>query len=87
MHAPQFSAAMQLRKHLSRIEQHGGIEGALDALLMGEIHLVEHLKRRRFLLFDIQMLTPITAQLGGATIARTQYLKRLAAAVERTCSF
>jgi leucyl/phenylalanyl-tRNA--protein transferase len=50
-------------------------------------HLVEHLKHRQFLLFDIQMLTPITAQLGGTTIPRNQYLKRLATAIEEPCSF
>jgi leucyl/phenylalanyl-tRNA---protein transferase len=50
-------------------------------------HLVEHLKRRQFLLFDIQMLTPITIQLGGTTIPRNQYLKRLATAIEEPCSF
>jgi leucyl/phenylalanyl-tRNA---protein transferase len=49
--------------------------------------LVEHLHRCGFLLFDIQMLTPITAQLGGSWISRAEYLKRLAAAVEKTCRF
>jgi len=38
-------------------------------------------------LFDIQMLTPITAQLGGITILREEYLRRLARAVEKTVSF
>jgi leucyl/phenylalanyl-tRNA--protein transferase len=32
--------------------------------------LIEHLRDRGFALFDIQMLTPITAQLGGVTISR-----------------
>ena len=58
-----------------------------DASKVALFHLVEHLKRRGFVLFDIQMLTPITAQLGGTTISRTQYLKRLATAVEKPCSF
>jgi leucyl/phenylalanyl-tRNA--protein transferase len=49
--------------------------------------LIEHLKRRQFLLFDIQMLTRITAQLGGRTLPRDEYLKRLEAAVDRPCSF
>jgi len=49
-------------------------------------HLVEHLRRRGFALFDIQMLTPITRQLGGAAIPRQEYLRRLrqAVALERT---
>ena len=46
-------------------------------------HLIEHLRRRGFVLFDIQMLTPITAQLGGITIPRDEYLTRLAQAVEK----
>lgn len=50
-------------------------------------HLVEHLKSRRFVLFDIQMLTPITAQLGGTTIPRGQYLQRLAKAIGKPCQF
>jgi leucyl/phenylalanyl-tRNA--protein transferase len=58
-----------------------------DASKVALFHLIEHLKSRGFVLFDIQMLTPITAQLGGTTISRTQYLKRLASAVEKPCSF
>lgn len=38
---------------------------ATDASKIALFHLVEHLKRRGFVLFDIQMLTPITTQLGG----------------------
>ena len=44
-------------------------------------YLVEYLRQREYLLFDIQMLTPITAQLGGVNLPRTEYLRRLAAAV------
>jgi leucyl/phenylalanyl-tRNA--protein transferase len=44
--------------------------------------LVERLRARGFALFDVQMLTPITRQLGGVEIPRTEYLKRLQAAVE-----
>ena len=50
-------------------------------------HLIQHLRRQRFVLFDIQMLTPVTAQLGGITIRREEYLQRLALAVQETCSF
>ena len=50
-------------------------------------HLIEHLRRQGFELFDIQMLTPVTSQLGGITLPREQYLKRLAQAVQKTCSF
>ena len=49
-------------------------------------HLVQHLRKLSFSLFDIQMLTPVTAQLGGITIPRVEYLRRLAAAVEKQSS-
>ena len=58
-----------------------------NASKVGLFHLIEHLRRQGFALFDIQMLTPITEQLGGTTIPRGEYLKRLAAAVEKQCSF
>jgi leucyl/phenylalanyl-tRNA--protein transferase len=50
-------------------------------------HLLEHLRRRGFVLFDIQMLTPVTAQLGGVTIPREEYLRRLARAVREPVDF
>ena len=80
----------------------GGIYGvAVGGLFAGEsmfhrvsnaskvalFHLIEHLRQRGFGLFDIQMLTPITARLGGTEISREEYLKRLALAVEMRCVF
>jgi leucyl/phenylalanyl-tRNA--protein transferase len=80
----------------------GGIYGvAVGGLFAGEsmfhrssnaskvavCHLIEHLRSRGFTLFDIQMLTPITTQLGGVTIARAEYLRRLVSAIEQKCSF
>lgn len=50
-------------------------------------HLIEHLRARRFLLFDIQMVTPATQPLGAKAISRSDYLKRLAVAAARDCSF
>jgi leucyl/phenylalanyl-tRNA--protein transferase len=58
-----------------------------DASKVALFYLHEHLGRRGFLLFDVQMLTPITKQLGGVNISREEYLKRLAKAVEKRCSF
>ncbi len=58
-----------------------------DASKVALFHLVEHLRQRDFSLFDIQMLTPITLQLGGVTIPRNEYLRRLASAVAKPCSF
>ncbi len=81
----------------------GGIYGvAVGGLFAGEsmfhcvanaskvalVSLVEHLQRCGFALFDIQMLTPITRQLGGIEIPRREYLRRLqqAVALERAFS-
>ena len=50
-------------------------------------HLIERLRWQGFVLFDIQMLTPITAQLGGIAIPREEYLRRLAQAVQKPASF
>jgi leucyl/phenylalanyl-tRNA--protein transferase len=58
-----------------------------DASKVALFHLIEHLRKREFGLFDIQMLTPITARLGGVNIPRDDYLKRLSEAVEKPCSF
>ncbi len=58
-----------------------------DASKVALVHLVEHLRRRGFELFDIQMLTPVTAQLGGVAIPREQYLQRLARAIAKPVCF
>ena len=50
-------------------------------------HLVGHLGERGYVLFDIQMVTPITEQLGARHISRDEYLERLADAVEMECGF
>ena len=60
---------------------------ASNASKVALFHLIEHLKRREFVLFDIQMLTPITAQLGGTTVPRAEYLQRLAIAIAKPCTF
>jgi leucyl/phenylalanyl-tRNA--protein transferase len=80
----------------------GGIYGvALGGLFAGEsmfhevnnaskvalYYLVRHLKEHQFSLFDIQMVTPITRQLGATEISRQEYLRRLGLAVEQSCSF
>jgi len=80
----------------------GGIYGvAVGGLFAGEsmfhradnaskvalYHLVEHLREQKFLLFDIQMVTPATKPLGAKVISRSEYLKRLAIAVAKDCGF
>jgi leucyl/phenylalanyl-tRNA--protein transferase len=49
--------------------------------------LIGHLRARGFALFDIQMLTPVTRQMGAVTVRRTEYMQRLAAAVDLPCAF
>jgi len=50
-------------------------------------YLIEHLRAQGFVLFDIQMLTPITTQLGATEISRDNYLKRLASALTKPGHF
>lgn len=50
-------------------------------------HLVQRLQERQFALFDIQMVTPITARLGAVEIRREEYLRRLKQAVVLPRSF
>ncbi len=51
------------------------------------IALTDRLKERGFTLLDCQMLTPITESIGARSIARNDYMDRLAAALERDCRF
>jgi leucyl/phenylalanyl-tRNA--protein transferase len=50
-------------------------------------HLVERLRARGFALFDIQQVTPTTRSLGAVEIPRSEYLRRLRAAVGKPCEF
>lgn len=50
-------------------------------------HLVTHLRERRFMLFDIQMVTEATRPLGAKEISRKDYLQRLAVAVGQDREF
>ncbi len=80
----------------------GGLYGvACGALFAGEsmfhratgaskvaiYELLKHLRARGFTLFDIQMLTPATQQLGAVSIPRAEYLQRLMKAVDQPVSF
>ncbi|HZV34527.1 MAG TPA: leucyl/phenylalanyl-tRNA--protein transferase [Verrucomicrobiae bacterium] len=80
----------------------GGIYGvALGGFFAGEsmfhrvsnaskvalVHLMKHLREQRFTLFDIQMLTPATRQLGAIEIPRDEYLKRLGKALKQNVRF
>ena len=58
-----------------------------DASKVALHHLVGHLRRRGFAVFDSQMVTPATKPLGATEIPRREYLQRLSAAVKMKCSF
>ncbi len=51
------------------------------------VKLVERLKLCGFKLLDIQMLTPVTEQMGGTLIPRSEFLDRLEIATALNCSF
>jgi leucyl/phenylalanyl-tRNA--protein transferase len=58
-----------------------------DASKVALVHLVAHLRARRFQVLDIQQLTPHTASLGAIEITRIEYLRRLAQAVDAPVTF
>ena len=58
-----------------------------DASKVALVRLVEHLRARGYRLFDIQQLTPHTAQFGAIEIPRRDYLRRLADALEQPVTF
>jgi leucyl/phenylalanyl-tRNA---protein transferase len=58
-----------------------------DASKIALCRLAGRLRDRGFELFDIQMVTPITARLGGQEIERTEYLRRLVEAVSKPVRF
>ena len=60
---------------------------ASNASKVALCHLVEHLRQHGFGLLDIQMLTPVTKQMGGITIPRAEYLRRLEKALALSCKF
>jgi leucyl/phenylalanyl-tRNA--protein transferase len=60
---------------------------ASNASKVALCHLVNRLGERGFALFDIQMVTPATRRLGAVEIPRSEYLRRLDAAVAMQCKF
>jgi leucyl/phenylalanyl-tRNA--protein transferase len=60
---------------------------ASNASKVALVHLIERLRHRGFRLFDIQMLTPVTRQMGATEIPRAEYLRRLADAVACPVTF
>ena len=58
-----------------------------DASKVALVRLVSHLRERRYMLLDIQQLTPHTAQFGAIGIPRREYLLRLAEALRQPTTF
>jgi len=58
-----------------------------DASKIALCHLMEHLRARKFELFDTQVLSPLTARLGAIEIRRRDYLERLASALRKPARF
>ena len=58
-----------------------------DASKVALVHLVCHLCRRGYTLFDIQQWTPHTGQFGAVEMDRRRFLRRLATALEQPVSF
>ena len=58
-----------------------------DASKVGLVRLVEWLRSRGVVLFDTQMVTPVTASLGAREIPRADYLTRLRQAIDLPVTF
>lgn len=58
-----------------------------DASKVALSHLVSRLRERGFTLFDTQMVTAVTRQLGAIEVSRTDYLARLGDALKREAKF
>ena len=58
-----------------------------DASKIALCHLIEHLRGRKFELFDTQVLSPLTARLGAIEIRRRDYLERLESALRNPTQF
>ncbi len=58
-----------------------------DASKIALCHLMNHLRSRKFELFDTQVLSPLTARLGAIEIRRRDYLERLNSALRKPVQF
>jgi leucyl/phenylalanyl-tRNA--protein transferase len=58
-----------------------------DGSKMALTHLIDHLRARGFLLFDVQVTNHHTESLGAVEISRTEYLRRLNEAIAKRCMF
>ncbi|BDC50097.1 leucyl/phenylalanyl-tRNA--protein transferase [Bryobacterales bacterium F-183] len=60
---------------------------APNASKVALVGLVKRLRERGFTLFDTQMTTPATIQMGATEIPRIEYLNRLSKAIQLPCRF
>jgi leucyl/phenylalanyl-tRNA--protein transferase len=60
---------------------------ATDASKIALCHLMDHLRDKKFELFDTQVLSPLTARLGAIEIRRRDYLERLNSALRNPTHF
>ncbi|MFM7101920.1 MAG: leucyl/phenylalanyl-tRNA--protein transferase [Verrucomicrobiota bacterium] len=58
-----------------------------DASKVALVTLLAHLRTRGYRLFDTQMLTETTRQIGAREVSRAEYLQRLRRALEVPCTF
>jgi len=60
---------------------------ATDASKVCLVHLVERLRARGYMLFDVQFLTSHLKRFGAVEIPRKEYLRRLRHALRQECRF
>ena len=58
-----------------------------DGSKVALVHLVEHLRQRGYVLFDVQYVNDHTESMGAIEIPRNEYLARLKEALRREVSF
>jgi leucyl/phenylalanyl-tRNA--protein transferase len=58
-----------------------------DASKIALVFLEEHLRLAGFEVFDVQMVTPVTSQMGAREVARKEYLQKVKATVGRNVVF
>jgi leucyl/phenylalanyl-tRNA--protein transferase len=58
-----------------------------DASKVALVHLVELLKKRKYLLLDTQYMTPHLERFGAQEIPREEYLRRLQVSLTEPCTF
>lgn len=58
-----------------------------NASTLALYHLITHLNKKEYQLFDIQVISEHTLRLGAIEIPRTDYMQRLKKAINKKCNF